>query len=315
MPSQDRDRISTPDPRRQQTPPFRGLYALVQVARHGRFGSAAERMNVTASAVSHQIKAVEDWVGARLLDRKTRSPKLTQIGQRLIDGIGPSFARIEEACAAARRGSDLRKVVLSCSTDFASFLLMPLLSEFWQQNPEIDVDVRLASFDAPPEVASADIAIRFLHGTEGGAALGPRGWSAVASRSYFERLGRPARLADIASGELYHEAIYNFWPECFALEQLAVPQDVVYRGIGGTGHILMAVMAGQGLALAPRALTHRMVDAGLLVEAFGVGIERDATYVAFAESEAVRKPAADLLLAWLIRNLLPDARAAVEAGP
>lgn len=291
-----------PDARKTETPPFRGLYALVKVARHGRFGTAAEELDVTVSAVSHQIKSVEDWVGARLLDRKTRSPKPTQIGQRLIDGIAPSFTRIEEACLAAKRGSDSRKVVVSCPTDFASFLLMPLLSEFWHTNPEIDVDVRLTSFDAPLAEVSSDVSIRFLHDTNGGTALGPRGWSAVGSRAYVEGLGRPAQLADITSGELYHEAIYNYWPECFALEELAVPDDVALRGIGDTGHVLMAVMSGTGLALAPKALTHRLIEDGLLVSAFDVGIERDATYVAFAESPIVRKQAAGTLLTWLVRN-------------
>ncbi len=288
---------------RAEVPPFRGLYALVQVARHGRFGIAADRLNVTASAVSHQIKVVEDWVGARLLDRKTRSPTLTQTGQRLIDGIGPSFARVEEACLAVKRGSDLRKVVLSCTTDFASFLLMPLLSNFWQEHPEIDVDVCLTQFDAPPETARADISVRFLHDASDGIALGPKGWSVVCSQLYFESLGRPAQLIDIQSGELYHEAIYNYWPKCFALSNVAVPKGVVYRGIGGTGHILMAIMSGKGLALAPKALTHRLVDSGLLVSAFDVEIEKQATYIALPEREAVRKPAADVLLKWLVNNL------------
>ena len=284
---------------RPPSPPLRALRVVAQVARFERYGDAAQALGVTTSAVSQQIRALETWIGTPLFERKTKSPRLTPAGQALVDGISEPLARIDQTCRALRRANDHQTVVVSAPAAYLSYRLIPALHRFWEEHPEIHVDVRIAPrFDGPPDNADADLSIRFLHDHPDAPALGRRGWRAVCHQTYFEAQGRPDSLAGFTEGIFLHESIYNFWPKVFEEAGLTLPKQSQYRGVGDASHVIAAAVAGNAMALVPAELTRQFVRDGTLVSPVAVGIEPRAAYFAFSGPETT-KLATDLLFKFL----------------
>lgn len=277
-------------------PPLRALHAFSAVAGSERYADAAKRLGVTTSAVSQQIRTLEDWIGVSVFDRTTKRPKLTLAGQRLFDGITPSLHRIIETCTAIRRERDRDMLIVSAPTAYASFRLIPALGAFWTKHPEIEIDVRLASnFDAPVESGSIDLAIRFLHQHDTAEPLGLQGWRAVCRPDYFKTLGNPEKIEDLRSAVLLHEKTYNFWRRAYADVGLDVTDDLKFRSLADAGQVLAAVLAGGAIALLPSELTIRLIFDGTLMSPFRVDFEPHASYFALLEG-AKEKDSARLLV-------------------
>lgn len=280
-------------------PPLKALRVLATVVRFDRYADAAIELGVTPSAISQQIRILEDWVGAPLFDRATKTPTLTAIGQALVDGIADPLARIDGACRAVKRQTDQNTVVVSSSGAYASYLLIPALHTFWEQHPAIHVDVRLATrFDAPFEREGVDLAIRFLHDHKTARPLGRRGWRAVCHRSHFEDLGRPESLAEFQSGTFLHEVFYNFWPEAFDIEGLDIPPSIDFRGVGDASHVMAGVLAGKAMALLPASLVQPAIRDGTLVSPFTTKLESQAAYFALVDERST-KPSTQTLVDFL----------------
>lgn len=286
-------------PAHSDLPPLRALRVLAVVSRVDRHADAATELGVTTSAVSQQIRILERWIGTNLFDRSTKSPKLTETGRALFDGIAAPLARIDGVCQAIKRSSDHRTVVVSAPGAYLSYRFIPSLHAFWKQNPEIDVDVRMAArFDAPIEGRGIDLAIRFLHDHETAPPLGRRGWRAVCHRTHFEALGRPESLADLETGLFLHESIFNFWPRAFEEAGLSVPEGVTFRGVGDATHVMAGVLAGNAMALLPGELTQQALRDGTLVSPFNVSLEPNAAYFALT-SDPTPKPSTEKLIGFL----------------
>lgn len=277
-------------------PPLRALRVLATVSRFERFGDAAAELGVTTSAISQQIRLLEQWIGTEVFDRSTKSPRLTPAGRRLVEGISAPLARIDGICRAIRRSHAQSSVVVSAPGAYLSYRLIPALHEFWQQHPDVHVDLRMAArFDSPAEGEDIDLAIRFLHDHDSGSPLGRRGWRAVCHRTHYDALGRPQSLADLQGGLFLHESIFNFWPMAFEEAGAAIPEGVDFRGVGDASHVMAAVTAGNAMALLPAELTQAAIRDGTLVTPFTVGIEPAAGYFALLGAEEAKPAVRDLV--------------------
>ncbi|KXF82345.1 LysR substrate-binding domain-containing protein [Enterovibrio coralii] len=123
-------------------PPLRAVQYFDMVARLNSFSKAAEALNVTQSAVSHQIKLLEDFLGESLFSRQGRNLTLTQVGQRYHDDISDPLQSIARASHQVREGvsGELRLAVFS---SLAVKWLMPQLAEFRRMHPEIDLSLEM----------------------------------------------------------------------------------------------------------------------------------------------------------------------------
>lgn len=144
-------------------PPLRLLTTFEAVARHGSMRLAAARLNVTQPAVSQALKALEDHVGAQLIDRSTRPAQLSEAGELLAravrDGLGQITAALEDIRALS--GQDGAQVTVSCTLGMATYWLMPRLPAFYANHPEITVNVQAPATDLPHLSPGIDIAIRY----------------------------------------------------------------------------------------------------------------------------------------------------------
>ncbi len=121
-------------------PPLPALRAFEAAARLGGFARAAADLNVSTSAVSHQIRGLEAMLGARLLDRSIGSGGVgvTAAGQRLLAAAGPALASLQDACAAIR-GTPARLTV-SANPSFSAMWLARRLAEFSSQHPHTPIN-------------------------------------------------------------------------------------------------------------------------------------------------------------------------------
>src|SRR5436190_10827002 len=108
-------------------PPLNALRAFEAAARHLSLTKAAAELNVTPGALSHQIRGLEDFLGAKLFDRGVRSITLTLAGKALYPGLQAGFLHIREAVAALNRQADPRVLVVSTPPGFTSKWLAPRL--------------------------------------------------------------------------------------------------------------------------------------------------------------------------------------------
>lgn len=144
-------------------PPLRLFAVFESVQRHGSLQRAAAELNVSQPAVSQAIKALEAHVGAALLDRRTRPPALTEAGRLLHRAVADGLGRIGDAIEQIRALQRIApgSVTVACSVGTATYWLMPRLSGFYADHPELSVNVMTTAQGAPPLVPGVDLAIRY----------------------------------------------------------------------------------------------------------------------------------------------------------
>ncbi len=142
----------------QQRLPLNNLNAFAAAAEHLSFQEAAEALHVTPSAVSHQIRNLENILGYRLFDRLDKGVRLTPQGKRLFVDIEIPMRQLHEASRKALRGLEDNTLALSVAPVFATGWLLPRLKDFYASYPDIRLSVvasaEFADFSSDPFDAS-----------------------------------------------------------------------------------------------------------------------------------------------------------------
>src|SRR5262245_27695293 len=125
----------------EDLPPLTALRAFEAAGRHLSITKAAQELHVTPAAVSHQVKALEDYLAVQLFRRVGNALLLTDAGQACLPGLRAGFAELSRALAALRE-CDLRgPLVLSVAPVFAAKWLIPRLGRFHALHPDVDVRI------------------------------------------------------------------------------------------------------------------------------------------------------------------------------
>ena len=143
-------------------PPLNALRAFEAAARHLSLTRAALELHVTAGALSHQIRGLEELLGVKLFERRVRAIALTPAGKLLYPGLQSGFARIREAVEGLDRTGGERVLVISAPPGFTAKWLVPRLYRFASANPEIDVRSSSSITYADFATDGVDIAVRNL---------------------------------------------------------------------------------------------------------------------------------------------------------
>jgi DNA-binding transcriptional LysR family regulator len=287
-------------------PPLDLLRGFESAARHLSFTRAAHELSLTQSAVSRQIKALEDHLGATLFKRQHRALLLTESGQVLYRAANDALRRIAEATAQLRAPG--RALTVSTTISFASLWLVPRLASFRQQHPEIDIrvdannrlvdlardDIEVAVRYAPPSLVPSD-AIR-LFGEE----VMP-----VASPALLRR--QPLRTAsDLNNHVLLHYErpdggapwlSWNAWLEVMQLPPLA-PRGALH--LTQYDQVIRAAVDGQGVAIATSPLVKHLIREGKLVAPLRQRAASSRAYYVVVAPQAARRPEVEAFVQWLI---------------
>jgi LysR family glycine cleavage system transcriptional activator len=188
-------------------PPLHALQAFVAVARLKNLTRAAVQQNLTVSALSHQMRALEQRLHERLLVRGPRGVTLTPQGERLLENIAPHIEGIERVFARVRE-KRIDALTISALPSFSSSWLMPRLPDFMARHPGLELNLQtsvdLVDFEREP----VDAALRLGDGQWPGLTaehLLDEWLAPLASPKLIARLGKP-KMADLASWPLLGES-------------------------------------------------------------------------------------------------------------
>jgi DNA-binding transcriptional LysR family regulator len=179
------------------------LAVFLSIAQHRSFRKAAVELGVTPSALSHALRAIEESLDVRLINRTTRGVGLSEAGERLYARIKPAFVDIDDALEdlSTFRGEPSGKLRLNSSRAAAKLVLAPLVSRFLRAFPSIEME--LVVDDALVDMVSSgfDAGVRFGESVAAdmiAVAIGPRHrFAVVGSPDHFERNPRPLSPHDL----------------------------------------------------------------------------------------------------------------------
>ena len=284
------------------------FHTFEAVARHRSFTLAAEELCLTQSAVSRQIKTLEDALGLRLFRRMHRAIEVTEEGRRLFETVTRGLEDIIACLAALGAAARAPQITVCASVAFAWFWLMPRLERFGALQP--DVDLRVLATDQPvlPGSGEVDVAILFgsgqWEGLEARLLFGERVYP-VCSPAYqrdHRELRRPEDLLDQTLLHLeYGKPSFGGVDWRTWLLRQGVNGQPVRRGLRFNSYpmVLQAAEVGHGVALGWSYVTDPLLANGRLVCPVDRTLETQDGYYLCTSREAAPTPGIMAFLDWI----------------
>lgn len=284
---------------------LRGLRTFCVAARHESFRDAAERMHVTSSAVSHQVKNLEDEVGQPLFERGARQLRLTAVGRSLYEDIGPLIERIDDRLADCASRPKRQQLRVSVQPFFASEMFVPRLSEFTAAHPDIDIQVETSDEGVEKFAASADASIRIFRSPPDGLEahrLFPLRLIPAGSPRFLRQM--KVRDGRIASDFplIVHDGRSRAWQDWADIAGVVLPEDAKSIRLASMIAVARAAEKGIGAALIPVELSHNWFRDENLVPLFDTPLTTDDAYYFVCSPENARLAHVQLLKGWVLET-------------
>jgi DNA-binding transcriptional LysR family regulator len=249
--------------------PLTALRGFESAARLSSFKAAAQELNVSPAAISHQVKSLEAFLGVQLFKRSSQNVRLSADGERLHPHIHRALLDIQHGLQLLSPPRAAQSLVVSTTPAFASLWLIPRLGDFHRLHPEIDVSLHSSNevVDLRRD-ASIDLAIRALFMTD------PQLFEQPLLDEYFGVYCRPDWQPPAANSPvelidvpwLSSSNLAVDWPAwCAKAGTLGWLDDARLRRYDEEQHALQAAIAGHGLVLASNVLVADAVARGQLV--------------------------------------------------
>ncbi|MBN8980856.1 MAG: transcriptional regulator GcvA [Rhizobiales bacterium] len=289
-------------------PSLNGLRAFEAAARHLSFTLAAQELNVTQTAISHQIRRLEEELGLKLFERKSRSLVLTPKASEYLPGIRAAFQDLRFATDRLLRKDDDKVLTLSMITSLATKWLLPRLPAFQQMHPDIDVRITTSTALVDFRGGDVDAAIRYGRGQWAGLRaewLMADELFPVCSPALLEGPNALKKPEDLARFTLLHTSGYvedwRVW-----LTAAGLPADIA-KNPGLTFDLsLMTVQAavdGIGVAIGHTAFVQDDIAKGRLVAPFDITLPEDAGYYFVAPQQNTKVPKIAAFRDWLMKTV------------
>ncbi len=288
-------------------PPLNAIRAFEAAARHLNFNRAAAELHVTPSAVSHQLRRLEDFLGKRLFLRQGRQVALTPEGQNYLLAVHDALDRIGTATLRVATVQAASVLTLNVAPSFASPWLVTRLAGFQLAHPEIEVRL-IASLDLVDFAHSdVDVAIRFGLGRWPGLRshrLFGEELVPVANPALCKGPGALRRPDDLRKATLLHVlprmGLWRMWLTTFGVDGIDAERGPKFHT---TPLALEAAMAGQGVAIADRRLIAEHLKRKQLVAPFDVTLPSASAYYFVYPRERADNPLIVAFRDWLLREI------------
>lgn len=251
------------------TLPLNALRAFESAARLLSFKAAAEELSVTPTAISHQIRSLETWLGMPLFERLPRRVRLTDAGQRLFHSSHGALLDVAQSIDSLRPQRSTTHLTISTTAAFAALWLVPRLGRFYARHPNINVrlDTHCDVIDLHQD-ASVDLVVRYSLDTYSnlyGLCLFDESFGVYGSPEQVALATRqPPTLISVRwhNSKLYAHG-WEAW--CARADETWLFREPCMREYDEEHYALQAAIAGQGLVLASNILVSESVASGLLV--------------------------------------------------
>ncbi|MEB0078756.1 LysR substrate-binding domain-containing protein [Pseudomonas sp. CCI3.2] len=285
-------------------PPLRAVRTFEAFARHGGVNSAARELDVSPSAVSHQLRLLETFLRQPLTARQGRNLILTDEGREYYRAIRSAFAVLRSATDHVREKSVMRQVTISLIPLFGINLFIPRLAEFLQENPGLDINVTYANHRSYPSDA-ADISIRFGTGHWPGyhsELLISGAVGAYCSRDFAEwhsPIATPEALSELP---LLHDEERGTWAQWFAAAEVKHPAALNGLLFEDGQLALTATLTGLGCSLLREPLVAPHVASGELVKLFDLTVDDGRAYYLCRRADSELSREGLNLYSWVKRS-------------
>jgi LysR family glycine cleavage system transcriptional activator len=281
-------------------PPLTELRAFEAAARHLSFKKAAAELSVTPTAISHQIKLLEEHCRRLLFRRRPRPLKLTPAGEQLFPVIRDGFEAFADALTGVRAGATGGRLRISATNAFAARWLVPRLPDWRAAHPRLKLDIIGTDAVLDLRGGEVDIAIRYARrrppdyvSTE----LVRDTFRVVASPKMVGRTLTPLAPSDIARLPLIesewpstdqHAPTWQRWQTLARRHHKDVPR--LSRAVGmffrEELHAIEAAISGQGVAICSDILVARELASGTLVQVSRITLPGYGFYIAYRPGDA-----------------------------
>jgi len=289
--------------------PLDSFQTFAMAARSRTFLEAARRLNVTPSAVSHQIRSLERLLGSELFDRQGRSVRLNSAGAGLLKSVEPALRAIEEAAAQlydpdATRGP----LVIACSAMFANRFFSHCLADFLETYPLIECSMISVQNDAVLGVGPVDIGVMFGDGnwpSRWSMPLGAVRYAPVCS----PRIAAGAKATPADPASLMQHVIIHIddgdewrrWNAAAGIPPGLTPQRQLFTN--DVSFALEIAANGGGVTLASDLMADTYLKSGALIRPFRVSIDVRGSWHVIVGRDKVQVPRVQLFVSWLAHRL------------
>ena len=296
----------------RRLPPLNAIRAFEAAARHLSFNQAALELNVTASAVSHQVKTLEDFFGLKLFNRLPRLVSLTPEGRDYLPAVSAALDQLDLASRRLAQHAADAPLNLGCAPTFAIGWLIPHLSDFHDEHPEIDVRLTLTPITRHLDFGTSDTDVVIMYGMPGSwpnfktHRLMSEELVPVCSPSLMQEhpLETPSDLRRVT---LLHSmprmGQWRNWLHIAGVKGVDAKRGLRFQA---TPLAISAAVAGAGVAIANRRFVEADLEAGRLIVPFEIDLPSDSGYFLIYPKESGSDPRVSAFREWLLTSLAKE---------
>ncbi len=285
-------------------PPLQWLRVFEASARHLSFTRSAEELNVTQSAVSQQIKLLENFIGSALFIRRPRALQLTPAGKNYLPDVQRAIELLRASTRSNFLRSEQRRITLRCNWSFASLWLIPRLEDFTRLHPGISLNIVPVMWESDYAANTDSIEIRFAAGGSEDQLIVLRDAVScfpLCSPRLAAEIREPADL--LRFGRIDSLGVTSPWPQLY--RRLGIEEaNAGDRSELTTQAFLLALEMARndlGVMLGVSLLTDDLIAAGELVRLFDVEQPIDDVY--FLKADRARLTQSENLFCdWLLER-------------
>ena len=284
---------------------LRGLRTFCVAARYESFKAAADELFITSSAVSQQVKNLEEELGLQLFERGTRDLSLTDAGQSLFEALSPLVDQLDEVVADFKKTGRRTSVRISVQPFFASEFFVPRLSEFTARHPEIDIQVGTSDEASEKLPADVDLAIRLFRKPPAGTRsdlLFPLRMVPAGSASFKKSLKVKGRKVVSDFPLIVHATRPKAWVEWSRSSGIELPDDAKVTRLDSMIAVVRAAEQGIGAALVPVPIAEQWFRQRTIVRLFDEEHVADVSYFLVSPENKAENKAVETLRAWILER-------------
>jgi LysR family transcriptional regulator, glycine cleavage system transcriptional activator len=301
----------------RKLPPLNALRAFEAAARQLSFTRAGQELHVTQAAISHQVKALEEWLGMALFRRRGRAIVLTENGQNYSAAVREGLDLLATATDRLTQRQDSGVLTVGTLASFAAAWLVPRLGRFRALHP--DIDVRVAASDEIVDFArdDVDLAIRYGSGHWPGLEVVPlltEEVFPVCSPALLQGPYPLRRPEDLRHHTLLHDDMRETWRRWLLAAGVEGVDPDRGPGYNLSALVINAAVDGQGVALARSALLGDHLDTGRLVRPFDVELPAEFAYYLVHPARALEHPKVRVFREWVLAEVAADRERAAAAS-
>ena len=283
-------------------PPLDALCAFEAGARLGSFAAAARELGVTPGAVSHRMKALEDYLGVQLFERRPQGVRLNRLGRAYLADVQRVLVQLRDLTERRHGGSAVLKLVAVEAV--AEKWLMPRLMEFRTAYPDIAIEFETDHREVDPARRDFDVWIAFTNeiGSQFHAeTLFEETLLPVCSPAFVAERGHPGEASELLGWPLLYDLHWrSYWVHWFAHQGVRPPDLSRALGFRLYSMVVHAAVDGMGVALGHSLLIEQELEQGLLVTLCDTPVPAPGRYVLVTSPASRDKPGVRAFKEWLL---------------